>query len=83
MAILNTSGEAVVEYTYDAWGKLYSTIGTLAGTPGEFDLPWICVQLRSGPGLSPERIFRYQSRSVSSSMGMDCQPHGKMGRTHW
>ena len=35
MAILNTSGEAVVEYTYDAWGKLYSTIGTLADTLGE------------------------------------------------
>ena len=35
MAILNTSGEAVVEYTYDAWGKLYSTTGTLADTLGE------------------------------------------------
>ena len=35
VAILNTSGTAVVEYTYDAWGKLYSTIGTLADTLGE------------------------------------------------
>ena len=35
MAILNTSGTAVVEYTYDAWGKQYSTNGTLADTLGE------------------------------------------------
>ena len=35
MAILDTSGSAVVEYTYDAWGKLYSTTGTLADTLGE------------------------------------------------
>ncbi len=35
MAILDTSGSAVVEYAYDAWGKLYSTIGTLADTLGE------------------------------------------------
>ena len=35
MAVLNTSGSAVVEYTYDAWGKLYSTTGTLASTLGE------------------------------------------------
>ena len=35
MAILDTSGTAVVEYTYDAWGKLYSTTGTLADALGE------------------------------------------------
>ena len=38
VALLNTSGTAVVEYTYDAWGKLYSTIGTLADTLGEVNL---------------------------------------------
>ena len=35
MAILNTSGEPVAQYNYDAWGKLYSTTGTLASTLGE------------------------------------------------
>ena len=35
MAILNTSGEPVVQYNYDAWGKLLSTTGTLADTLGE------------------------------------------------
>ena len=35
MAILNTSGEAVVEYTYDAWGKLHSFFGSMEDTLGE------------------------------------------------
>ena len=35
MAILNTSGNAVVEYTYDAWGNIHTTTGTLAETLGE------------------------------------------------
>ncbi|MBO4229272.1 MAG: hypothetical protein J5938_02845 [Clostridia bacterium] len=30
--ICDTSGNTVVQYTYDAWGKLLSTTGTLAGT---------------------------------------------------
>ena len=34
VAILNSSGTAVVEYTYDAWGKLLSTTGTMASTLG-------------------------------------------------
>ncbi len=34
MAILNASGTAVVQYTYDAWGKLLTTSGTMASTLG-------------------------------------------------
>ena len=34
IAILDGSGNPVVEYTYDAWGKLLSTTGTLAETLG-------------------------------------------------
>ena len=34
VAILNTSGTAVVTYTYDAWGKLLTTSGTMASTLG-------------------------------------------------
>ena len=33
-AILNTSGTAVVTYTYDAWGKLLETGGSMASTLG-------------------------------------------------
>ena len=32
--ILNASGQVVVEYTYDAWGKVLSTTGSLSGTVG-------------------------------------------------
>ena len=35
MAILDTTGTAVVEYTYDAWGNLHEVSGTLAETLGE------------------------------------------------
>ena len=36
-AILNSSGTAVVNYTYDAWGNLQSVSGTLASTLGEYN----------------------------------------------
>ena len=34
IGIVNSSGTVVVRYTYDAWGKLLTTSGTLAGTVG-------------------------------------------------
>ena len=34
VGILNTSGTEVVKYTYDAWGKVLSTTGSLASTLG-------------------------------------------------
>ena len=34
IAILDTNGNAVVEYTYDAWGNHLSTTGTMANTLG-------------------------------------------------
>ena len=34
IAILNTSGEQVVEYKYDTWGKLVTITGSLASTVG-------------------------------------------------
>ena len=34
VAILNSSGVSVVEYTYDAWGRLLSTTGSMAGSLG-------------------------------------------------
>ena len=35
--ILNYSGNVVVEYTYDAWGKVLATTGTLASTIGQYN----------------------------------------------
>ena len=37
MAILNDAGEAVVEYTYDAWGNILSITGSMASTVGQFN----------------------------------------------
>ena len=34
IAIVNSSGSAVVEYTYDAWGKLLTVTGSMASTLG-------------------------------------------------
>ena len=34
IAILDTDGNAVVQYTYDAWGNILTTTGTLADTLG-------------------------------------------------
>ncbi len=36
MAILNASGTAVVTYTYDAWGNILSSGGTMASTLGSY-----------------------------------------------
>ena len=37
IAILNASGTAVVTYTYDAWGNILTTTGTLASTLGQLN----------------------------------------------
>lgn len=34
VAILNSSGVSVVEYAYDAWGRLLTTTGSMSGTLG-------------------------------------------------
>ena len=34
--ILNNYGEVVTEYTYDAWGKVLTTTGSLASTIGQY-----------------------------------------------
>ena len=35
--LVDTSGNVVVEYKYDAWGKLQGTTGSLASTIGQFN----------------------------------------------
>lgn len=37
VGIIDTDGNVVVEYKYDAWGKALSTTGTLAGTLGSLN----------------------------------------------
>ena len=37
VALLNTSGTAVVEYTYDAWGNIHSITGNHASSIGELN----------------------------------------------
>ena len=37
IAILNTSGNKVVEYTYDAWGNILSVTGSMANTLGQYN----------------------------------------------
>ena len=37
VSILDESGSLVVEYKYDAWGKLLGTTGSLASTIGKFN----------------------------------------------
>ena len=37
VAILNTSGTAVVQYTYDAWGNVLSITGSMADTLGQMN----------------------------------------------
>ena len=37
MAIIHTSGTAVVEYTYDAWGNILTTTGSMAETLGKLN----------------------------------------------
>ena len=37
VGIIDIDGNVVVEYKYDAWGKLLSTIGSLAGSLGNFN----------------------------------------------
>ena len=37
LAILNSSGTAVVTYIYDAWGNIHSTTGSMASTLGTYN----------------------------------------------
>jgi len=37
IAILNSSGTAVAEYVYDAWGNIFSTTGSMATTLGKYN----------------------------------------------
>ena len=65
VAILDSTGKAVVKYSYDAWGKLLSTTGSLASTLGVHN------PLRyRGYVYDPETgLYYLQSRYYDPSMG--------------
>ena len=65
MALVHTSGTAVVEYTYDAWGNILSTTGSMASTLGQIN------PLRyRGYVYDPEFALYYlQSRYYNAGLG--------------
>ena len=65
VAILNASGTAVVTYTYDAWGNILTTTGTLASTLGTHN------PLRyRGYVYDPETgLYYLQSRYYNPTLG--------------
>ena len=70
VAILNASGTAVVTYTYDAWGNILTTTGTLASTLGVHN------PLRyRGYVYDPETgLYYLQSRYYDPQMGRFISP---------
>jgi len=65
VGILNSSGQVVVQYTYDAWGNLLSCTGTLATTIGTLN------PLRyRGYVYDPEtQLYYLQSRYYDPEIG--------------
>ena len=65
VAILNSSGTSVVTYTYDAWGNILSTSGTLASTLGAHNP----LRYRSYVYDQETSLYYLQSRYYSPVMG--------------
>ena len=65
VAILNSAGSAVVNYTYDAWGKLLSTTGSLASTLGT----WNPLRYRGYVYDQETGLYYLQSRYYNPEWG--------------
>jgi len=65
VALLNTSGTAVVTYTYDAWGKLLETGGSMASTLGALNP----LRYRGYVYDTETGLYYLQSRYYSPAMG--------------
>ena len=65
VAILDTNGNAVVEYTYDAWGNHLSVSGTMAGTLGEINP----LRYRGYVYDTESTLYYLQSRYYDPEMG--------------
>ena len=64
-AILNTSGTAVVQYTYDAWGKILTTTGSMASTLGAHNP----LRYRGYVYDTETTLYYLQSRYYNPAMG--------------
>ena len=64
-AILNTSGTAVVQYTYDAWGNILTTTGSMASTLGETNP----LRYRGYVYDRETRLYYLQSRYYDPTIG--------------
>ncbi len=64
-AILDTTGIPVVEYTYDAWGNLLTTTGSLADTLGKAN----SLRYRGYAYDTETNLYYLQSRYYSPEMG--------------
>ena len=65
VAILNTSGTSVVKYTYDAWGNILSTTGSMATTLGALTP----LRYRGYVYDTETALYYLQSRYYDPSMG--------------
>ena len=61
--LANASGATVVSYTYDSWGKLTSTTGSMATTLGVKN-PYRYRGHRDGTLLSAEPLLQSGDRAV-------------------
>ena len=64
-AILNASGTAVVQYTYDAWGKLLTTTGSMASDLGVHNP----LRYRGYVYDAETQLYYLQSRYYNPAMG--------------
>ncbi len=65
MAILNASGTAVVQYTYDAWGNILTSGGTMASTLGTHNP----LRYRGYVYDTETGLYYLQSRYYNPAMG--------------
>ena len=65
VAIINTSGKQMVGYTYDAWGRLLSTTGSLASTLGTYNP----LRYRGYVYDSETQLYYLQSRYYNPTIG--------------
>ena len=64
-AILDTTGTPVVEYTYDAWGNILTTTGSLADTLGKLN----SLRYRGYVYDTETELYYLQSRYYNPEMG--------------
>ena len=65
IALLNTGGDVVVSYTYDAWGNILSVTGSLAGTIGQLNP----LRYRGYVYDTETRLYYLQSRYYDPEIG--------------